>query len=159
MGEIQYPWQRLLQDAIDETDPQKLPEKLAAAEGLSSDQAHALARGGQREGFDSPVHNAAQHGAQVTRHSTRHTTTCRSTTMRAGTGNSTLVTSRHQDNNQPIMQREPTRRTGRSGIVGPPVDAAPTGMIHQLALVACSPGISTVPISPAPSRRWKAPAP
>ena len=33
MGEIQYPWQRLLQDAIDEPDPQKLPEKLATAEG------------------------------------------------------------------------------------------------------------------------------
>ncbi len=33
MGEFQYPWQRLLQDAIDETDLQKLPEKLAAAEG------------------------------------------------------------------------------------------------------------------------------
>jgi|ERR1700722_13178 len=33
MGEFQYPWQRLLEDAIDETDLQKLPEKLAAAEG------------------------------------------------------------------------------------------------------------------------------
>jgi hypothetical protein len=33
MGEIQYPWQRLLQDAIDEPDLQKLPEKVTAAEG------------------------------------------------------------------------------------------------------------------------------
>jgi len=32
------------------------------------------------------VHNAAQHGAQVTGHSTRHTTTCRSTTTRAERG-------------------------------------------------------------------------
>lgn len=60
----------------------------AGADGKSG---HLLARGGQREGFDSPMHNAAQHGAQVTGHITRHTTTCRSTTMRAGTGNSTLA--------------------------------------------------------------------
>ena len=54
----------------------------------------------------------AQHGAQVTGHSTRHTTTCRSTTMRAGTGNSTLVTSRRQDDNQPTTQWEPARGNG-----------------------------------------------
>ena len=33
MGAIQYPWQPLLQDAIDEPDPQKLPEKVTTAEG------------------------------------------------------------------------------------------------------------------------------
>jgi hypothetical protein len=49
------------------------------------------------QGFDSPVHNAAQHSAQVTRHGTQHTTMCRSTTMRAGTGNSTQAISRNND--------------------------------------------------------------
>ncbi|MGB8543675.1 MAG: hypothetical protein WCD49_18750 [Candidatus Acidiferrales bacterium] len=33
MDNFLYPWQRLLQDAIDETDLQEVPEKLAAAEG------------------------------------------------------------------------------------------------------------------------------
>jgi hypothetical protein len=33
MDNFQYPSQRLLQDAIDETDLQKLPEKVTAAEG------------------------------------------------------------------------------------------------------------------------------
>jgi hypothetical protein len=33
MDNFQYPWQQLLQDAIDETDLQKDAEKLAAAEG------------------------------------------------------------------------------------------------------------------------------
>jgi hypothetical protein len=40
-------------------------------------------------GFDSPVHSTAQHGAQVTGHGTRLTTTCRSAATRAGKGNST----------------------------------------------------------------------
>jgi hypothetical protein len=57
------------------------------------------------------VHNAAQHGAQVTGHSTRHTTTCRSTTTRAGTGNSTSVITRRQDNNQAMGNRASCKRT------------------------------------------------
>jgi len=57
VNNFQYPWQQLLQDAIDETDLQKVPEKLAAAEGAiflrwqelsgsrdSHEEAHALHR-------------------------------------------------------------------------------------------------------------------
>jgi hypothetical protein len=45
-------------------------------------------RGGQR-GVQLPIHNAAQHDAQVTGHSTWLTTACRSAATRAGKGNST----------------------------------------------------------------------
>jgi hypothetical protein len=46
-------------------------------------------RRGQRGGPAPFPHTAAQHGAQVTGHSTRHTTKCRSAATRAGPGNST----------------------------------------------------------------------